>query len=125
MSKNQTVAILGASDKPERYANKAQKLLREHGHTVIPVHPTRKVIDGIDVIPQLSDIKQPVDTLTLYLGADRLKPLIPAIVGLKPRRVIFNPGTESDDVQQALSDAGIAFEEACTLVLLNTGQFDF
>jgi len=125
MSTRQTVAILGASDKPERYANKAQKLLREHGHNVIPVHPTRKVIDGIDVVPQLADIKQPVDTLTLYLGADRLKPLIPAIVSLKPRRVIFNPGTESEAVQQALRDHGIAFEEACTLVLLNTGQFDF
>lgn len=125
MPQPQTVAILGASDKPERYANKAQKLLREHGHQVIPVHPTRKVIDGINVVAQLQDIDQPVDTLTLYLGADRLKPLTPAIIGLKPRRVIFNPGTESEEVQAQLSAHGIAFEEACTLVLLNTGQFDF
>ena len=125
MSAKQTVAILGASDKPERYAFKALQLLKQHGHKVIPVHPTRKVIDAIEVVGSLSEIRETVDTLTLYLGADRLKPLINAIVELKPRRVIFNPGTESVEVQEKLKEANIPFEEACTLVLLNTNQFDF
>ena len=125
MSAKQTVAILGASDKPERYAFKALQLLKQHEHRVIPVHPTRQVIDGVEVVASLAEIHEPVDTLTLYLGADRLKPLLNAIVELKPRRVIFNPGTENLDVQEKLTQANIPFEEACTLVLLNTGQFDF
>ena len=124
MSTKQTVAILGASDKPERYAFKALQLLKQHGHSVIPIHPTRKVIDGETVVANLSEITTPIDTLTLYLGPDRLKPLMNAVVALKPRRVIFNPGTELPELQGKLSDANIPFEEACTLVLLNTNQFD-
>jgi predicted CoA-binding protein len=64
-----------------------------------------------------------VDTLTLYLAAERLEPLIPEILRLRPGRVIFNPGTESIAVQTALDAAGIPWQEACTLVLLRTGQF--
>ena len=62
-------------------------------------------------------------TLTLYVGPARLEPMIDSLVALKPGRVIFNPGTESPALQQALDTAGIPWEEACTLVLLRTGQF--
>lgn len=123
MSQSQTVVVLGASNKPDRYANKAQKLLRQHGHTVIPVHPTLTDIDGIPVVPSLSAIQQPVDTVTMYVGPDRSAALVDALVALQPKRVIFNPGSESVLLEQRLQAAGIAFEQACTLVLLNTDQF--
>lgn len=123
MSQSQTVVVLGASNKPDRYANKAQKLLRQHGHTVIPVHPTLADIDGIPVVPSLSAIQQPVDTVTMYVGPDRSAALVDALVALQPKRVIFNPGSESVLLEQRLQAAGIAFEQACTLVLLNTDQF--
>ena len=120
----QTVAVLGASHKPERYSNQAVRMLKEYGHDVIPVTPGRKEIEGLPVVAQLSEIERPVDTLTLYVGPQRSLQLLEAIVALRPGRVIFNPGTESTDLEAALNKAGIAWQHACTLVLLRTGQFD-
>ena len=120
---SQTVVIVGASNKPDRYANKAQKLLRQHGHTVIPVHPLLTEIDGVSVQPSLAAVTQPVDTVTLYVGPERSAVIADALVALKPKRVIFNPGSESALLEQRLRAAGIPFEAACTLVLLNTDQF--
>ncbi len=123
MSSNETVVVLGASNKPDRYAYKAQKLLLQHGHRVIPVHPLLPEIDGVPVQPSLTHIREPVDTVTMYVGPDRSAGLADALVALQPKRVIFNPGSESALLEQRLRAAGIAYEQACTLVLLNTGQF--
>ena len=117
------VAVLGASPKPARYANQAIRLLKQQGYPVTPLHPRFDVIEDLPVTHQLDDIAKPVDTLTLYVGPKLLEPQVDAIVQLKPDRVIFNPGTESRVVQQRLDDAGIPWLEACTLVMLRTGQF--
>jgi uncharacterized protein len=121
--KPQTVAVLGASNNPERYAYLAVKLLQEHGHRVIPVNPALAEISGLPVAKSLGDLTEPVDTLTLYVGAARLPAMVAEILSLKPGRVILNPGTESPELQSALDSAGIPWQEACTLVLLRTGQF--
>jgi predicted CoA-binding protein len=123
--REQTVVVLGASADPERYAYRAVAMLKELGHRVIPVHPALAEVQGISVVRSLEEIGERVDTLTLYVGAARLAALIPAMVALRPGRVIFNPGTESAEVVAALDAAGIPWEEACTLVMLRTGQFDF
>ncbi|MDF7809060.1 CoA-binding protein [Pontiellaceae bacterium B12219] len=122
-TKKQTVAVLGASPKPERYSNKAIRLLLEHGHDVIPVHPAIDSVEGLPVSRSLLEVVKRVDTLTVYVSAKLSSPLKDEIVQLKPGRVIFNPGTENAELYRALSAAGISFEEACTLVLLNSGQF--
>lgn len=117
------VAVLGASPKPARYANQCIRLLLEHGYRITPVHPRFDTIEGLAVTPDLGSIADPVDTLTLYVGPQLLEPQAEAIVALKPGRVIFNPGTESEAVQRQLDQAGIEWFEACTLVMLRTGQF--
>ncbi|WP_456375753.1 CoA-binding protein [Thiolapillus sp.] len=118
------VVVLGATAKPARYANQAIRLLREKGYVhITPVHPKLAQSEGLPVTHKLSDIRDPVDTLTLYVGPARLEPMTTDIIALKPGRVIFNPGTESASLQQALDQANIPWEEACTLVLLRTGQF--
>jgi predicted CoA-binding protein len=119
----QRVVVMGASHKPERYANQAIRLLLEHGHAVIPVHPRLDVAEGLPVVHQLGEIDGPVDTLTLYIGPERSAIVAEAIVRLRPGRVIFNPGTESPGLQARLDAAGIPHEQACTLVLLHTAQF--
>lgn len=117
------VAVLGASPKPARYANQCIRLLKQHGFHITPVHPRFEVIEALEVSAALGEITTPVDTLTLYVGPTLLEPQTAEIVRLRPGRVIFNPGTESLHVQDALSDAGIDWFEACTLVMLKTGQF--
>ena len=123
MTDKERVVLLGASDKPDRYAYRAFKLLRRHGHEVIPVNPALKELDGVPVVARIEDIVGPVDTVTLYLGSARLAPLIDALIALKPRRIIANPGTENDTLRQRATAAGIEYEQACTLVLLHSGQF--
>ncbi len=117
------VAVLGATPKPGRYAHQAIVMLKSKGYTITPVHPKFKEIQELPVCHNVSVINDKVHTLTLYVGPERLEPMIEEIVKLKPGRVIFNPGTESDALQNALTDAGIPWEEACTLVMLRTGQF--
>ena len=121
---NKKVAVLGASNNEERYSYKALKLLDKHGYEPVPVHPALENIEGFKVFNSLSDIKDEIGTLTLYVGPKRITPMIPDILSLKPGRVILNPGTESDELKKALKEAGISFIEACTLILLKTGQFE-
>ncbi len=123
MPKNETVAVLGASPKPDRYAYRAMEMLRAHGHRAIPVNPAFPEILGQTCYPSLADIPDPIDTITLYLGAPRSAPLIPEILAAKPRRIIMNPGAENDDLAQQARAAGIEADYACTLVLLQTGSF--
>jgi len=119
----QRVAVLGASHKPERYSNQAVRMLKEYGHTVIPVTPGRAVIEDLPVASDLGSISGAVDTLTLYVGPERSAQMQEDIVALRPGRVIMNPGTESSALEEALTRAGIPWEHACTLVMLRTGQF--
>ncbi len=123
MSAVQTVAVLGASANPDRYSNMAVRRLREAGHRVIPVNPALEVIEGLPVAKSLGGVAEPVETLTLYVSPQRLAPLTDEILRLAPKRVIFNPGTESKELATALERAKIPHLEACTLVMLQTGQF--
>lgn len=118
------VAILGASNKPERYSHQAVILLAQQGHTVFPIHPAIDEIEGHRVFKKLSDVPEPLHTITLYLSPSISTGLADAIVAAKPERVIFNPGTENPALEEQLSQAGIAVVRACTLVLLRTNQFE-
>lgn len=120
---SETVVVLGASPKVDRYSHKAIKMLGEYGHKVVPVNPYHAQIDGLDCVKDVEEITVPVDTVTVYMRESHLLPLIDHLVTLAPRRVIFNPGAEAPSVYPALEEAGIGIEEACTLVLLRTDQF--
>jgi predicted CoA-binding protein len=123
MNEPETVAILGASPKPDRYAYKAFELLREYGHRAIPINPAFPNILGEKCYPTISEAPGPIDTVTLYLGEVRSNPLISEIIAAKPRRIIMNPGAENAALAARAEDAGIEVVEGCTLVMLRTGQF--
>lgn len=117
------VVVLGASNKPQRFSNKAIRQLLEYGYLVIPVHPRLENIEGLAVKHDLQHIHDPVDTLSLYVGPERSHAMIDAIVALEPGRVIFNPGTESEELELALYHNDIPFVKDCTLVMLEQGRF--
>ncbi len=117
------VCILGASTNEERYSNRAQKMLIEHGNEVYPVNPAIEMIDGVRCFHSIADIDAKIDTVTLYLGPKHLKTVVEDLIVLNPRRVIFNPGTEDADCIKSITDAGIETVIACTLVMLATNQF--
>ncbi len=89
------VAVLGASNNPDRYSYLAVKLLVENDYHVFPVNPTEQAIDGIPCYPNLSAIPDPLDTITIYVSEKNSTPLIEEIIASRPRRVILNPGAEN------------------------------
>ena len=116
------VMVYGASTNPERYAYKATELLLAHKHEVVLVGHKTGEISGIPIWhghPQLDD----VHTMTLYVGPQNQGELLAYARSIKPTRIIFNPGTENSNLYGELEKVGIKIEEACTLVLLHTGQF--
>jgi hypothetical protein len=118
-----TVAVVGASEKPERYANRALRMLLSDGFTPIPVSRSGKDILGLKGYASLAAIPDRIDTVTVYLAPEKQTPVIRDILAVRPRRVIFNPGAENPEAAAILARHGIAVVEACTLVLLTTGQF--
>jgi len=120
---SQTVAILGASPKPNRYAYKAFRMLRDHGHRAIPINPAFDDILGEKCYAKIADAPKPIDTVTMYLGEARSNLLIADIIAAKPRRIIMNPGAENPALAAEAEEAGIEVVEGCTLVMLQTGQF--
>ncbi len=117
------VLILGASQKPERYSHQAMNLLLEKGHEVVLVHPKLQEIDGRKVYNAVEEVKFAVDTVTMYINPRFLDKMKEAIVKLAPRRIIFNPGSEDEDLICFFKDKGIIVVEACTLVMLKTNIF--
>jgi len=118
-----TVAVVGASRKPERYSNRALRMLASHGHSPIPVSKLGHDILGFTGYASLTAIPGPIDTVTVYLSPAKQAPVIQDILAIRPRRVIFNPGAENPEGAAIVARHNISVVEACTLVLLSTGQF--
>ena len=117
------VAVLGASPKPDRYANKAMQMLAECGYRAIPINPAFSEILGAKCYPSIADVPGKIDTATIYLGQTRSDPLIDEIINVRPRRIIMNPGAENENLAAKARERGIEVVEGCTLVMLRTGTF--
>ena len=114
--------VLGASPKAERYSYKAITRLTEHGHPVIALGIQDGMVQG-NVIEHGKNKYEDVDTVTLYLNPLRQKEYYDYIISLHPKRIIFNPGAENPELKELAEKNDIETEEACTLVLLGTGQY--
>lgn len=114
--------VLGASDKPDRYSYMAVERLKAHGHHVWALGSKKGMVletpieTDIETVPDL-------DTITLYLNPTRQEMYYDYILNLAPKRIIFNPGTENDVLAEMAEAKGIQTIEACTLVMLATGQY--
>ena len=115
--------VIGASENPERYSNKAIRALISHNHEVVALGLKKGTVSGVSFHTEKEQFEN-IDTVTLYVGPQNQPEYYSYIVGLKPRRVIFNPGTENPEFIKILQAAGIYPEIACTLVLLATGQYE-
>jgi hypothetical protein len=122
MKTSKKTLVLGASEDPERYANKAIRFLQQKGHEIVALGRKKGTAYGISIETETIAIAD-LHTVTLYLNPLHQQSYYQYILFLKPQRVIFNPGTENEEFQQQLDSAGIPYMEACTLVLLNSGQY--
>ena len=116
--------IIGATTNPSRYAYLAAEMLTSYHHEIVPIgirggELFGKTILNIHHKPEVND----VDTVTLYIGPKRQPEWYDYILSLKPKRIIFNPGAENEELAAMARQNGILPQEACTLVLLSTGQY--
>ena len=116
------VLVYGASTNPSRYAYIATELLLQHKHDVSLVGIKKGEVLGL-IIQQDQPLLKDIDTVTLYVGPANQEGLFEYLQAISPRRVIFNPGTENPILVQLAHAAGISTIEACTLVMLKTGQY--
>ena len=122
MNEEKKTLVIGASLKPERYSNMAIRKLRKYGHPVVAIGLREGKVEDVEIIknkPQLSDIH----TVTVYLNPKRQEDYIDYILSLKPKRIIFNPGTENDKFIELAEKQGIEVVENCTLVMIGSGIF--
>ncbi|RAJ10813.1 hypothetical protein LX64_00420 [Chitinophaga skermanii] len=121
MSEKLTV-VIGASENPERYSYLAVNRLRAHNHPVIAIGNRAGQIGDTPITKEHPEVEK-VDTVTLYINPTLQADYYDYIFSLKPKRIIFNPGTENDELIELAKEHGIMPQEACTLVLLSTGQY--
>jgi predicted CoA-binding protein len=119
---NKSTLVFGASLNPERYSNIAVNRLQDFNHDVKAFGLKAGEIRNVKIDTNLMPYED-LDTVTLYLNPQRQVDYYEYIIGLKPNRVIFNPGTENPEFYKLLQENNIDYEVACTLVLLSTGQY--
>lgn len=114
--------VIGASIHPDRYSYQAVKLLRNYGHEVVALGTQEGKVADVDIQVRPYDVKD-IDTITLYLNPMRQKEMEDYILSIEPKRIIFNPGAENSALAIRAHQQGIEVENACTLVMLRTGQY--
>lgn len=118
----QLTLVLGASTNPQRFSHKAVKSLVRHQYPVVAVGPRAGMIGEIEILPGKPSLSH-IDTISLYIGPARQKEFYRYILDLKPRRIIFNPGTENKELYRLAEKNGIGVVEGCALVMLNSGTY--
>ncbi|AWV99065.1 CoA-binding protein [Arcticibacterium luteifluviistationis] len=114
--------ILGASTNPTRYSYLAANRLARHKHPITLVGIKKGEVAG-EVIQNSIDGIENIHTVTMYLGERNQLEYEDFLLALNPKRVIFNPGAENPSLMKRLEEQGVETLEACTLVMLSTGQF--
>ncbi len=114
--------VIGASENPERYSNKAIKKLAANNHPIVAVGNKNGIVGDIPIQTEVLDTTD-IDTVTLYIGAKHQAKYYDIIEALKPQRIIFNPGTENVELERLAERNNIEVVHACTLVMLSTGQY--
>jgi uncharacterized protein len=119
---NKKTLVLGASENSERYSNMAIKKLLAYGHEVVAIGKREGKVENVEIVkskPQFENI----DTVTMYMSAKNQKEYEEYVLSLQPKRIIFNPGAENDELSEKAAAHGINPIEACTLVMLSTEQY--
>ncbi len=114
--------ILGATDNPSRYANLAANRLVAYGHPIVNIGIKKGAAAGVE-IERAGEVYKDIDTFTLYVGPQHQPEYYDYIINSKPKRIIFNPGTENAELEELAEENGIEVLHACTLVMLSTGQY--
>ncbi|MBI5856176.1 MAG: CoA-binding protein [Sphingobacteriales bacterium] len=122
MNEKKKTLVLGASGNPSRYSYLAVQRLRSHGHPVVAIGRAHTFVADVPVETEKKEFDE-IDTITLYINPQHQKEYYDYILSLKPKRIIFNPGAENEELEELAHKQNIQTLDACTLVLLSTNQY--
>ena len=122
MAEQKKTVVLGASANPARYSHMAVKRLLSHNHPVVAIGKRAGSVGPVQIETDHLPVDG-VDTVTLYLNPQNQREYYDYILNLRPRRIIFNPGTENSELESRAEAAGIETVEGCTLVMLGVGTY--
>ena len=122
MQQSKKILVVGASENPQRYSNKAIRKLLRYGYEVVPLAPRPGQVAGVSFVTGYPEVKD-IHTITLYIGPARQAAFYDYLLSLQPRRIIFNPGTENNTFLQKAQEQGVETIQDCTLIMLETGVF--
>ena len=122
MSREKKTLVLGASPNPSRYSYLAVRKLLNHQYEVVAIGKRKGKIGDVDIQTDHVPVAG-VHTITLYLNPQNQLEYYDYILGLKPNRIIFNPGTENDELEARAREKGIEPVQGCTLVMLGSGMY--
>ncbi|VAW30073.1 Predicted CoA-binding domain COG1832 [hydrothermal vent metagenome] len=122
MQQSKRTLVVGASEKPHRYANKAIRKLLRYGYEVVPMASRSGQVAGVPFVTGFPELEN-IHTITLYIGPARQPAYYDYLLSLKPQRIIFNPGTENNIFLQKAQQQGVKTIQDCTLIMLDTGVF--
>lgn len=119
------VAVIGGVNNPEKYAYRAVKELLAAGHQVFPVNPAGGNVLGCEILKSTDELPEGIDVVSIYINSSNSNKIIDSLLSIRPKNVILNPGAENRELSDILSENGINVKEACTLIMLKTGNFKF
>ena len=119
---NKKTLVIGGSTNSHRFSYKAIRKLRSYGYEVVSIGGREGMVDNVQIIKGKAEFES-IHTITMYIGARHQPPMYEYILGLKPKRIIFNPGTENQELEKLAVEKGIEIVISCTLVMLNEGMY--
>lgn len=122
MTAQKKTLVLGASENPSRYSYLAIRKLTNHQHPIVAIGKKKGKVGDVEIETDHLPVTD-VDTVTLYLNARNQQEYYDYILSLQPKRIIFNPGTENNELEKLAQDNGIETVEGCTLVMLSIGNY--
>ncbi len=122
MTGNKKTMVLGASANPSRYSYLAIKKLTSNHHPVVAIGKKKGKVGEINIETDHLQIPD-IHTVTLYLNPFNQQQYYDYILNLKPKRIIFNPGTENDALIKKAEENNIETVIGCTLVMLSIGNY--
>ena len=122
MAVQKKTLVLGASENPSRYSYLAVRKLTSHQHPVVAIGKKKGKVGDVAIETDHLPLED-IDTITLYLNPRNQQEYYDYILSLQPARIIFNPGTENEELEQMAKENGIETVEGCTLVMLSIGNY--
>ena len=117
------VAVIGASSHRHKFGNRALRAYVAEGHTVVPINPHEREVEGLRAYPSVLDVPGPIDMATFYVPPEIGEQVIAEVAQKQIGEVWLNPGAESDELIARAQALGIRPIVACSIIAIGQNPY--